>query len=45
MISIKIEGSDSHGGSDSHEGSKHEMCLLPSLGLITQLDHDRILVL
>ena len=44
MISIKLEGSDSHGGSDSHEGSKHEMCLLPSLGLITQLDHDHILV-
>ena len=44
MISIKLEGGDSHGGSNSHGGSKHEMCLLPSLGLITQLDHDHVWV-
>ena len=37
IISIKLEGSDSHGG------SKHKMWLLPSLCLIIQLDHGHIL--
>ena len=42
---VSAQGSESEWvSSHSHEGSKHKMCLLPSLGLITQLGHDHILV-